>query len=168
MSMTKFALVTQQLSDCQAGNKSGGSGHTSLNKNYCWSYSYLSDHLYWYYTATKPDNQRRAKASEIMGGFQATKTSWGTAGTNNNFNVHSWNYITELVPIIPEAAVDDSGCNSHLIKLSTPCGVKYPTIIVLCVGIPKGAIMQALHEEFESSVRFYIALDNYMLQGEFP
>ena len=28
--------------------------------------------------------------------------------------------------------------------------------------------MQALHEEFASSVRFYIALDNYMLQGELP
>ena len=73
--ITKIASVTQKLSDCREVNKGGGSVHSSLNKNYCWSYSYLSDHLYWYYTATKPDNQRRSKASDIMGGLQATKTS---------------------------------------------------------------------------------------------
>ena len=43
--ITKIASVTQKLSDCREVNKGGGSVHSSLNKNYCWSCGYRSDHL---------------------------------------------------------------------------------------------------------------------------
>ena len=71
--MTKFVSVTQQLSDCRAGNKGGGIGHSYLNKHYCWSYGYCSNNLTYYCKVPNMDHQRRAKASEIMGGFQANK-----------------------------------------------------------------------------------------------
>ena len=82
--MKKVASVTQKLYDCQAGNKGGRSGHSSLNKYYCWSCGYRSDHLSCYCTVTKQKHQKREKASYIMGGLQTNKPSRGTGGTNNN------------------------------------------------------------------------------------
>ena len=86
-----------------------------------------------------------AKVSDIMGGLQENKPSWWKADTNNKVNIIWCNYITKQVPTIPEAAVADSGCNSHLIKSSTPCDRKSPTVTGLCVGIPNCAVMQASH-----------------------
>ena len=85
---------------------------------------------------TKPDNQKRAKASDIIGGLQAKKSSRGTAETNNNFNGGSYTYITELVPTIPKAVVADSGCISRLNKSSIPCEENNSTVTGLRVGIP--------------------------------
>ena len=64
------------------------------------------------------------------------------AGTNNNMNVQSWNYITKLVPTIPEAAVSYSGFTCHLIKPSTSCEEKTPIVTGLSVEITNGAILQ--------------------------
>ena len=82
-----------------------------------------------------------------MGGSQTNKPSWGKAGTNNNVNVKSYNYITKLVPTITEDAVSDSGFTSHLIQPYTPCEEKTPTITWLCVGIPNGAVLQESHDD---------------------
>ena len=73
--MTKVASVTQQLSDFRVGNKGVGSGHSSLNKNYCRSCGYRSKHLSWYCTVPNPEHQKMAKASNIMGGLQTNKSS---------------------------------------------------------------------------------------------
>ena len=144
--MAKDASVIQQLSDCWAGNKVGGSGHSFLNKNYCLSCVYCFDHSSWYCKVPKPEHQKIAKASDIMGSSQTSKPSWGMAGTNNNMNVQSWNYITKLVPTIPEGAVSASGCTIHLIKTSTPSKGETPTVTGLCVGISNDSVMQASHD----------------------
>ena len=56
--MINFDLVTQKLSDCRAVNKGGRSGHSSLNKYYCWSCRYISDLSSWYCTVTNPNSQK--------------------------------------------------------------------------------------------------------------
>jgi hypothetical protein len=58
-------------------------------------------------------------------------------------------YLTEnIFPLVPNSdkAILDSGCTSHLIKPSTPCLHKIPTINGLKVGTANGQTMQASHE----------------------
>ena len=73
--ITKIASVTQKLSDCREVNKGGGSVHSSLNKNYCWSCGYHSGHSSWYCIVPNPEHQKMAKAYDIMGGLQTNKSS---------------------------------------------------------------------------------------------
>ena len=61
--------------------------------------------------------------------------------TNNNVNVNLCNYINESVPTKIESAVAGSGCTICLIKSSTPCEEKTPTVTGICVGITNGAIV---------------------------
>ena len=146
MSMTKVALFKQKIYDCSEGNKGGRSGHISLNNHYYWSCSYLYDHSYWYCTATNPDHQKWVKAFDIMVCFHTKTLSWGKGGTNNNVNINSCNYITQLVPTIPEATVDDSGCTSHLIKSFPTYDGKAPTGTGLFVWLSNVTIIQAPYD----------------------
>jgi hypothetical protein len=73
--------------------------------------------------------------------------------------------VPTLVPTLPERAILDSGCTSHLIKSTTPCLNKIPTTNGLRVRTANGETMEASHDATLNLNHFPLSLHNRARQA---
>ena len=77
--LNRINTLTQQLADARNGTTrhtpatSSSSTHTSTKKHYCHSCGFKSEHSSWYCQEPKEGHQKRAKASDTMGGSTKNK-----------------------------------------------------------------------------------------------